>query len=116
ARGEFVKGLAGVADRLRAWRPPDADLDLGEHPIEHPLGLAVGPPVGVRAERQDLAPPVRPDTEAVGDLAVPTLVHPDLSARPLLHGAFLSEVHVRRLRVCPEAVMTSEGESTRERR
>jgi hypothetical protein len=83
--------MVSVANRLRARRPPDPDLDLGEHPIEHPLGLAVRPPVGVRAERQDLAPAVRPDTEAVGDLAVPTLVHPDLSARPLLHNACLTQ-------------------------
>ena len=90
ARRKHVERLIGVADRLRARRPPDPDVDLGEHPIKHSLGLAVRPPIGVRAERQDLAPTVRPDTEAAGDLPVPTLVHPDLSARPLLHNACLT--------------------------
>jgi hypothetical protein len=62
-----------------ARRLPDADQDLGEHLLEHALGLALRPAVGVRAQGDDLTPTVGADTEAVGGKPVLPLVRPNLT-------------------------------------
>jgi hypothetical protein len=84
-----------VADRLTTDRClwlPDACSHLREDIFQLALGLAIGPPVAVRAESEAMALAVDAEPDRVGESTIAALAHADLAARSFLHlGLLVSE-------------------------